>query len=492
MRKLIIVFCFIVCLGVAFLSLSTLWVPPVPDAAELPGLGGTAAGGGTLGLGDAEAGGALDEPFPAPAGDGLQAPGDPQVTEAGLGDVGGSDDVGDVGGSDGADGSEDADGADDVGGADGADDVSGSDEVGGSGGSDDVGGAGGAVDVTGPNQNGAGSGPPKSEEAKEGAELAPETPGGEHDVVAVKPPPFADVPYGQMTRAYIEHISDYLPQRIAFTNNELETAEWIVAELLSMGYAPQDIEVQEFTTDAARLSSQARNPLHWFPTGGLEILSGRQNVILTLEGESERTIIVGAHYDSLLYPAASDNASGVSLLLESAQRMQYLDPYYTIIYVFFGAEEVMCLGSYYYFSLLSEHERGNIVLMISADILLDGDILIYAAGHGADRRNPYRNELTAHIDELAAGLNDLHQMGLVGIPYGLRLGSDHAPFFDGGHTVMMLFGAGYDQGLFGLDVYHSARDDIWYIDANMPGRVDRAAWAFSVFLEELLLMGRGG
>jgi len=301
--------------------------------------------------------------------------------------------------------------------------------------------------------------------------------------------PFVHIPHGELALQYIFFLNDYLPERIAFSYRELDAAAWIVEELLAMGYAESQIEVQTFTRKEASLSSRARDPLHFFPIGGHTLRPYSQNVILTVPGQSEHTIIVGAHYDSLLYPGASDNASGVALLLESAARMRYLDSYYTIVYIFFGAEEVWWVGAYVYLDRLSEPDADNIILMVNADVLLDGDTLIYAAGYGTNRQSPRPNTMTAEIDQIAARLQGRYDMALTSRPHGLAINTDHAAFFYAGHTVLFLFGANYVNGQFHLDILHSPQDDIHWLNEHRPGRAEQAMWVFSVFLEEILLLG---
>ena len=200
-----------------------------------------------------------------------------------------------------------------------------------------------------------------------------------------------DLPHGEIAVNFIRHMSGNLGLRTPFTYKELETAIWIVEELLAMGHDWGSIEIQEFTYWDIREAELGLMPLMWETVTSPWMLGTdrdeqiradrvSQNVVLTLPGESERKIIVGAHYDSVPYPGASDNASGTALLLESAQRMLGLDHYFTIVYVFFGAEEVGLLGAYYFYHLLTPEERGNIVMMINADVLIEGPYIIYGAG----------------------------------------------------------------------------------------------------------------
>jgi len=198
------------------------------------------------------------------------------------------------------------------------------------------------------------------------------------------------LPHGEIAVNYIQYISENLGARSAFTYRELETAVWIVEELLAMGHNWHNIQVQEFTYWDIQDHELGLTHLLWDTVTSPHILGvGReyqlredrvsQNVILTLPGRSRNKIIVGAHYDSPPYASASDNASGTALLLESAQRMLELDHYYTIVYVFFGAEEVGLLGAYYYLNSLSARQERDIVLKVNADVLIEGPHIIYGA-----------------------------------------------------------------------------------------------------------------
>jgi len=200
-----------------------------------------------------------------------------------------------------------------------------------------------------------------------------------------------DLPYGVIAVNYIEYMSNNLCGRSAFTYRELEAAVWIVEELLAMGHDWDTIYVQEFTYWDINNGVMTVSPLSWATVTSSYVLGvGRehllrpdrvsQNIILTLPGQSQRKIIVGAHYDSPPYPSASDNASGTALLLESAQRMMDLGHYYTIVYVFFGAEEVGLAGAFYYYDSLTQAQRDNIVMMVNADVLIEGPYTIYSAG----------------------------------------------------------------------------------------------------------------
>ena len=71
-------------------------------------------------------------------------------------------------------------------------------------------------------------------------------------------------------------------------------------------------------------------------------------------GLARDTLLVTSHYDHLgvqngkLYPGANDNASGVASMLEVARLLSARTLARTVMFVSFGSEEQLMLGSYYY------------------------------------------------------------------------------------------------------------------------------------------------
>ena len=331
-----------------------------------------------------------------------------------------------------------------------------------------------------------------------------------------------DIPHGHLSLDHILFINDNLYNRSPFSYREKQAAAWIVEELLAMGYTWDNIQVQEFTIEETMFAEWGRG-WSWLAShpsvrrAELRRSTGlSQNVILKVPGQSERLIIVGAHYDSYPFPGATDNASGMALLLESAQRMLYLDNYYTIKYVFFGAEEVGFNGAIYFVNELTEQEEYNIVFMINADTLFEGPYLIFGAGfdystaQGTAPRHtemrfysphsiPGLNELTEQIETVARELSARHDFDLISLPEAIFNSSDHLPFLRAGFTVVNLVSAYITNNLnyrafiardgrrFALPFSHSPRDDFHYIEENWPGLIETNMRAFSIFLEEMLM-----
>ncbi|MCL2376270.1 MAG: M28 family metallopeptidase [Defluviitaleaceae bacterium] len=302
------------------------------------------------------------------------------------------------------------------------------------------------------------------------------------------------VPHGQIAVNHIEFMSDNLYGRSPFTYREKEAAAWIVEELLAMGHAWENIEVQEFTWEQVRTApfTWGRD---WYGITSERILGERepretqtsQNVILTVPGQTERKIIVGAHYDTLPYPGASDNASGAALLLESAQRMLNEDNYHTLVYVFFGAEEVGLLGAYFHIRTMPQEQRANIVMMVNADVLFEGPYMVYAAAQQTGGRL-MQNDITQRVGEIARQIAEDHGVEIAEEPDIIFAGSDHLVYKQRGYTVVVLFGVDRpDGGDWNLRVLHTPQDCFHYINERWPGKIDTNMRYFSIFLEEILL-----
>jgi len=326
-----------------------------------------------------------------------------------------------------------------------------------------------------------------------------ETPWDEENFADVAVPLYLsdDTPYGALAIQHIQYMNDNLYGRKPFSYREKEAATWLVETLLAMGHPWENICVQEFPVDhqgrwnTLMNSSGFRSDFAFRYTTQLS-----QNIVLTIPGQSERKIIVGAHYDSYPTPGASDNASGVGLLLESAQRMQYVDHYYTIVYVFFGAEEVGLQGSLYFADNLTEEQSDQIVMMINADVLFEGPYLFYSATYN-DNYQAGSNALTRQVDDIADSLD----LGLIPYPeVAFVVSTDHQPFLMRGYTIVNLMGlyrVNYPHvvGIFrmGEDVFlgrvlHSQNDCFHIIEERWPGKIETNMNVFSIFLEEMLLM----
>ncbi|MEM7102431.1 MAG: M20/M25/M40 family metallo-hydrolase [Bacteroidota bacterium] len=108
-----------------------------------------------------------------------------------------------------------------------------------------------------------------------------------------------------------------------------------------------------------------------------------QNVIACIKGKTspDSMIVVTAHYDHLgkmgetvYFPGANDNASGIAMMLSLAKHFQTPGnkPDKTIVFIAFGSEEIGLRGSYY-FTENPLFPLENINFLINLDILGTGD-----------------------------------------------------------------------------------------------------------------------
>ena len=247
-----------------------------------------------------------------------------------------------------------------------------------------------------------------------------------------------------------------------------------------------------------------------------------QNVILTIPGQSEQKIVLTAHYDTIYNtPGASDNASGVALLMESAYNMLGADNYFTLVYVFAGAEEVGLIGTFYYYDSLSTTQQSNVLLNINADVLIEGPYFFIGAGQldeglvGLSRQEVMwyamsgdglvENAITDAAIQIARELNEEYGLQLIANRYLAAMPSDQLVFLINGHPVIALTGlarygdeayigfnfdvspmAFYDDLSFGGSFLHTLYDDVHFINETWSDKIANAMWTFSLLLEALL------
>ena len=283
--------------------------------------------------------------------------------------------------------------------------------------------------------------------------------------------------YGELATAYLAELSEKGP-RLAGTQGEADAANWIKDQLVESGY---EVTRQEFL----------------FKSG--EEIFESENIIAEKAGESEQTILVGAHYDSVDAggDGVDDNGSGVALALETAARLKDVETPQTIRFVFFGAEEFGSCGSNYYVSHADSSELSNLLLMINFDSIVAGDFAYVYGDAGANGK--FRDRVLELADE-----NDLTLRTQAGenpaYPAGTTCDfSDHGPFKNAGiphvyfEATNWFLGEqdGYTQvnmnfGVNG-EIWHTSYDTISYLNETFPGRIEAYLSLFSNLTDLFLL-----
>jgi len=191
--------------------------------------------------------------------------------------------------------------------------------------------------------------------------------------VAVKASP---APMGTQAYSYIDALT-----RITNPDGTYTT---ILRKQGTAGEADAAAKVQAWFTDAGY---RARLQPFTYEVDGTTYNS--QNVIASRRPAAKRgskprpLIIIGAHYDARIEGAgADDNASGVAVMLEVAQRIAKYKTPYNLVFVAFGAEESPAgeEGSAHYVAQMSKRDTKRAIVMINFDSLIVGDKLYVHAG----------------------------------------------------------------------------------------------------------------
>ena len=154
--------------------------------------------------------------------------------------------------------------------------------------------------------------------------------------------------------------------RQAGTAGEFAAALKVRDWLTEAGYAP---ELQPFSYVRRGVRYDSQNVVAFRPAD------------LKRPGEPTPLVIVGAHYDAVTAGAgADDNASGVAVMLEVAERLAHFKIDYDIVFVAFGAEEAGLRGSSAFVADMSAEDVSRAIVMINFDSLLVGDKLYVHAG----------------------------------------------------------------------------------------------------------------
>lgn len=180
------------------------------------------------------------------------------------------------------------------------------------------------------------------------------------------------------------------------------------------------------------------------------------NVVGLLPGQnSDSTVVFTAHYDHLgmmgsaLFAGASDNASGVGMLLDLAHYYSLHKPDYNVMFIAFAGEEAGLIGSKYFV----EHplvDLSAIKLLINLDLM----------GSAADGITVVNGKLYPDLMARLQALNEEHQYLPRVKLRGEAANSDHYWFSEAGVPAVFIYTLG------NITAYHDIYD--------LPAGVDLA------------------
>ncbi|WP_111668835.1 M20/M25/M40 family metallo-hydrolase [Algoriphagus litoralis] len=172
--------------------------------------------------------------------------------------------------------------------------------------------------------------------------------------------------------------ADDLGGRAIGTDGEVKAAEYLAKEFEKVGLSPKGTEgfFQPFTV------SKPSNPHEEAVIGtDGEGITGR-NVVGFLDKRSDKTIVIGAHFDHLgmggsgslhrgdsaIHNGADDNASGTAALLALAEILKHTELSSNVLFIAFSGEENGLWGSNY-FAKNPTIELSSVNYMINMDMV---------------------------------------------------------------------------------------------------------------------------
>lgn len=348
----------------------------------------------------------------------------------------------------------------------------------------------------------------------------------------------SDSDYADEAYEKLVYIDKVLKNRDCLKGDKFKLAQkWIIFSLMEAGYKEGvDIVKQDafMTQYAAKQESQKAYKELYPAVDKIEVSSetyhkqGRKyvlaegdsgeyvqlklytpNIIVTKEGKSNKTIIVGAHYDG---DGSGDNGSSVALAVTTAQHLFGVETEYTIKFVFFTAEEYGLYGSKAYVAAMTEEEKANTLYMINMDSLVCGDYCyLYGGVQNDDTKTVTGTEAYDNAMALAkaAGLAfksnpwtwDAPAPGYDSPDYAAPSTgdwSDHAPFKNAGINYLYFEATnweipgpyaeydGYGETYLVGMLMNTPNDYMEYIETYFPGRPMAHLKQFSTLLNLLL------
>ncbi len=247
---------------------------------------------------------------------------------------------------------------------------------------------------------------------------------------------------------------DKLEGRGTGTEGEKLASEYIAARFKKLGLTPKGTDgyFQEFTfTPKKDPHSKAK----FTDTIADTTITGR-NVIGFIDNNAENTIIIGAHYDhlgyggkgsgslstetDLIHNGADDNASGVAVMMNLADRLSEANTSNNYLFMAFSGEEMGLLGSNY-FNKNATFDLTKANYMINMDMVgrlkQDSTLAVYGVGTSPIWKQTINSLNTEfHLIEEESGVGP----------------SDHTSFYLSDIPVLHIFTGQHEN-------YHKPSDD---------------------------------
>ena len=188
---------------------------------------------------------------------------------------------------------------------------------------------------------------------------------------------------GEFATMQTRHIATVFPGRMTGSPAEMLSADYLRQQFEQMGYR-SDIR----TFNSRYIYTAKNNRKNWHNVTG-------STVIAAHEGKAPQQIIIMAHLDTyapqsdadtdanlggLTLQGVDDNAAGLGVMLELAERLKDVPTEYGIRFIATSGEEEGKLGAENLLKRMSAAEKKNTLLVINLDKLIVGDKLYFNSG----------------------------------------------------------------------------------------------------------------
>ncbi|MCT4702828.1 aminopeptidase [Enterobacteriaceae bacterium H20N1] len=296
---------------------------------------------------------------------------------------------------------------------------------------------------------------------------------------------------GETADLQTRHIATVFPGRMTGSPAEMLAADYLQQQFALYGYQS---DIRRFNTRYLYTTKDGHQ--NWHNVSASQVIAAR-------EGKVPQQIIIMAHLDTytpltdndvndnlggLTLQGVDDNASGLGVMLELAQRLKTVPTRYGIRFIATSGEEIGSLGAENILKRMSESEKKNTLLVINLDNLVTGDKLYFNSGKNtpAAVRKLTRDRALKLARQL--GIRAAMNPGL-NAKYSKGTGccNDAEPFDKAGIPVLSVESTnwslgekdGYQQRAKnkafpkGTSWHQATLDNQQYLDKWLPGRIEK-------------------
>lgn len=266
--------------------------------------------------------------------------------------------------------------------------------------------------------------------------------------------------------------SDELEGRQTGSDGEKAAADYIASRFKNLGLEAKGTK-EYFQSFSFKPKTDPHQDVNYTVKDGDSTITGT-NVVAFIDNKAEHTIIIGAHYDHLGYGAegslfrgesqeihngADDNASGVAVLLNLAEKLKTKNTGNNYLFMAFSGEEMGLLGSNY-FTKNPTIDLSKANYMINMDMVgrlkQDSTLAVYGVGTSPILKQVVKaNNSKFNIIEKESGVGP----------------SDHTSFYNSDIPVLHFFTGQHED-------YHKPGDDTDKL--NYEGMETISAYIFEI------------